>query len=140
MEAGENGQGEDGGIDGGKVITRVVGDAGGEHYGRDAANLDGGVELAQPGRPEAAKAGHDIDGRGADNDEHVAADHGDRHPEWHGQMAGYRYRKDAAHRQHDKGRHQHQLVGNRIEDSAELATVVRSVEPKAHQGRRSGPP
>ena len=35
-------------------------------------------------------------------------------------MAG----ENAAHRKHDKRRHQHQLVGDRIEDGAELGLLI----------------
>ena len=32
--------------------------------------------------------------------------------------------KDAPHREHDKSRYQHQFVGYRIKDSAELRTLI----------------
>ncbi len=93
---------------------------------RDCDDLDGGVELAQPGRAKSAKAGHDVDGRRANNDEDVATDHGDCHPKRNRQVARQGLGKNAAHRKHDKRRHQHQLVGNRIEYGAELRLLIKA--------------
>ena len=66
------------------------------------------------------KPGDDVDGRRADEDEHVAADDGDRHPERNGKMRWQRLRENGPHRQDDKRGDEHQLVGDRVEDRSEL--------------------
>ena len=42
-------------------------------------------------------------------------------------------REDCSHRQHDERRDQHQLVGNRIEDRAELRFLVETTRQQAVQ-------
>src|SRR5712691_2330901 len=97
MKAGKNCKSEYGGVDGWQVIAGVVRDAGGKHYGRDSNNLNGGVDLSEPGWPEPAEPGHDIyRGRAHDN-KYVPANHDDSDPEGYRQVTGNRSGKNAAH-------------------------------------------
>src|SRR6266850_2129572 len=130
MKPGEDCQCEDCRIDGRKIVASVVRNAGGEHDGRDSSDLDCSVELAQPGGTEASEASHYVDGCGAHNDEYVAADHGHGYPEGDRQVTRQRLWKDTPHGKHDEGRHQHEFVGNGIENRAELRLLLEAASQK----------
>ena len=63
---------------------------------------------------------HDVDCRRADQDKDVAADDRTVTQKGTGKWLGNGCGKDAAHREHDESGDQHQLVGDGIEDRAEL--------------------
>ena len=97
MKAGKHSQAENSHINGRKIVAGVVRDAGREHDGSDSSDLDGGIELAQPGGAKASKARHYVDSCCAHNNENIATDHGHRHPERYRQMIRHRLRKNTPH-------------------------------------------
>ena len=126
MKARKNGKHENSGVDSWQVIAGVVGDAGGKHDGGNSHDLNGGVDLTQPGGPEAAEAGHDIYRCRTHDNKYVPADDGHCDPERHRQVAGYGWRENAAHRKNDEGGDHHQLVGDWIEHRAQLRALIKS--------------
>jgi hypothetical protein len=131
MGAREDGEREDSGVNGRKVITGAVRDAGGENDQADGEDLYGGVDFAQQRGTEAAEAGDDVDGGRADEDEHVAADNCHCHPKRYRQMRRQRLWKNGPHRQNDKRRDQHQLIRDRVQNSAELRFLIEATRQQA---------
>ncbi len=126
METGADGKGKHDGVYGGQVVAGVIGDAGGEHDHSDRDDLDGRVDLAQPGGPEPSEAGHDVNGGGPYNDKYIPADNRNGYPERYRQVAGNGLGKNTAHRQDDEGGNHHQLVGYGIEDRAQLRFLLKA--------------
>ena len=129
--AGKDGERENGRVYRGQVPAGALGNAGGEHDDADRSDLNGRVDFTQHRGAKAAKTGDDVDGRCADEDKNVAANHRHRYPERHRQVRRQRLGKHRPHRQHYKRSDQHQLVGNRVEDRAELRFLIETPRQQA---------
>src|SRR5207248_2824863 len=62
VDAGDDGEAEDYRIDSGQVAAQFW-KAGGDENGGDGYDLDGCIDLTEPGRAKPPEAGHDIDCR-----------------------------------------------------------------------------
>src|SRR6185369_17816307 len=92
--AGKDGQGEDGGVKRREIVAGAVRDARGEDDDCDGEDLDDGVDFSQHRGAKAAKSGDNVDGGRSNEDEYVAADDGNCHPERDGKMRWERLREN----------------------------------------------
>src|SRR2546423_15624258 len=69
VDAGDDGEGKDGGIDGGQVIAATRGKNQGDEDGYDSQNLNSRIDFTEHGGAKAAKPCNNIDGNRADDDE-----------------------------------------------------------------------
>ena len=88
VTARKNCEGENGGVNGRKIVAGAVGDARGDHNQCNCHNLDGSIHLTQPGRAESSKSGNDINCCGSNENEHVPANNCHRYPKWDWQVRG----------------------------------------------------
>src|SRR5713101_3791493 len=86
MDTGQESEGENRSVDAREVVTRADASLRSQDYNRDCPDLNYRAELSQERRTERAKATDHIDCRGADQNENIAANYGDSHPEGNWQM------------------------------------------------------
>ena len=84
--AGEDGERKNGGVDGWKVIAGAIWHARREDNGGNGEDLNRSVDFSEQRWSKSAESCNDVDGGGADEDEYVAADHGNRHPKRNWEM------------------------------------------------------
>jgi len=89
----ENGEGENGCVDGWQIVAGAVRDAGGEHDEADGEDLNGRVDFPKHRGPETTESGNDVDCSRADEDEDVATDYGYRYPKRYWKVRRQRLRE-----------------------------------------------
>lgn len=129
VEAGEDGEGGDYGVDGWEVEAFEVWADGGDEDEDDADYLDEGAGFAEPGGFEAAEAGHHIYCSGDGDDADVAADDGGGHPEGNRQMTGGAHY--AGQSEHYEGGGHQEFVGDGVDDRAELGFLLHTTGDEA---------
>src|SRR6266404_8005534 len=97
MNTRQESEGENRSVHAGEVVPSADPSLGGQDYNRNCPDLNYRAELSQERRTERAKAADHIDCRRADQNENIAANYGDSHPEGNWEMFRQRRGVNAPH-------------------------------------------